>query len=72
MIKKSTNAQTVHSKALRGATANSSKQKQLDAGTHKRLAAKHMKADVYDQLQTAWEQSNLQWDDFVISLLNKK
>ena len=30
-----------------------------------------MKAEVHQQLQTAWEESGLQWDDFVVHILSK-
>lgn len=71
MEKKTTNAQTDHSKALRGSTANASKKRQLEEGTHKTFREKHMKAEVHEKLQAAWDESGLKWDDFVLSLLAK-
>ena len=69
--KKNTNSQTAHSKALRGATAHATKKRQIEEGTHKTFREKHMKAEVHQQLQTAWEESGLQWDDFVVHILSK-
>ena len=71
MTTKKTNSKTAHSKALRGATAHATKKRQIEEGTHKTFREKRMKAEVHQQLQTAWEESGLQWDDFVVHILSK-